>query len=292
MWWLRSTEDAPSHTGTARLAGVAGRGTRLATAGALLLMVACVSVPPSAPTPASRGHAPAGSQGNTAAGGAARTEGEASAAPATGPNGTVSPAAPPPARAVADFGRAVGLMRSGNAEEAELEFEQIATSYPQLAAPDIDLGLLYRKSGDLDRSERSLRRAVERDPGSAIGWCELGVTLRMRGKFHDAEDAYKRAIAADQGFAPAYRNLGVLLDLYLGDAPGALDALEHYQKLTGEKEPVRGWIAELRRRAGKRPAERSTTEAGPAATGASAGASPPAGAPPGGSAPVAGKTGD
>lgn len=291
MWWLRSTDDAPSRTGTARLAAVAERGSRLAAAGTLLLMVACASVPPSAPTPASRGQAPEGSQG-TAAGGAARTEGGASATPATGPNGAVTPAAPPPARAVADFGRAVGLMRSGNAEEAELEFEQIATSYPQLAAPDIDLGLLYRKSGDLDRSERSLRQAVEREPGSAIAWCELGVTLRMRGKFHDAEDAYKRAIAADQGFAPAYRNLGVLLDLYLGDAPGALDALEHYQKLTGEKEPVRGWIAELRRRAGKRPAERSTTDAGPAATGAPAGASAPTGAPPGGSGPVTGKTGD
>jgi lipoprotein NlpI len=161
-------------------------------------------------------------------------------------------------------------MRSGNAEEAELEFEQIATSYPQLAAPDIDLGLLYRKSGDLDHSERALREAVERDAGSAVGWCELGVTLRMRGKFHDAQDAYKRAITADPGFAPAYRNLGVLLDLYLGDAPGALDALEHYQSLTGEKEPVRGWIAELRRRAGKSPSDHGAAGGGPGAAAAQA----------------------
>lgn len=153
--------------------------------------------------------------------------------------------------------------------EAELEFEQIATSYPQLAAPDIDLGLLYRKSGDLDRSERALRQAVERDAGSAVGWSELGVTLRMRGKFHDAEDAYKRAITADPGYAPAYRNLGVLLDLYMGDAPGALEALEHYQTLTGAKEPVRGWIAELRRRAGKSPTDHGAAGSGPGAAGAS-----------------------
>lgn len=157
-------------------------------------------------------------------------------------------------------------MRSGNVVEAELEFEQIATSYPQLAAPDIDLGLLYRKTGDLDRSERALRQAVDRDGGSALAWCELGVTLRMRGKFHDAQDAYKKSIAADPGFAPAYRNLGVLLDLYLGDAPGALEALERYQTLTGEKEPVRGWIAELRRRAGKNP-----TRSGEAGTASPAG---------------------
>jgi len=176
-------------------------------------------------------------------------------------------------------------MRSGNAEEAELEFEQIAISYPQLAAPDIDLGLLYRKTGDLDRSEQALRQAVERDAGSAVAWCELGVTLRMRGKFHEAEDAYKRAIAADAGYAPAYRNLGVLRDLYLGDAPGALEALERYQSLTGEKEPVRGWIAELRRRAGKRPTDGGAGGA-PAATGA-----PGRAAPTSGTAPAAGRTG-
>ena len=178
-------------------------------------------------------------------------------------------------------------MRSGNAEEAELEFEQIATTYPQLAAPDIDLGLLYRKAGDLDRSEHALRQAVERDGGSALAWSELGVTLRMRGKFHDAEDAYKKAIADDPGFAPAYRNLGVLRDLYLGDASGALEALEHYQNLTGEKEPVRGWIAELRRRAGKKPTDGGPAGGAPAATGA-----PGTGAPASGTASAAGKTGD
>ena len=231
-----------------------------------MLLAACASSPPSAPEPATRPQAHAESP-----------EGAGTAAPATpgtNSNGQATPTAPPPARAVADFGRAVNLMRSGNAVEAELEFEQIATSYPQLAAPDIDLGLLYRKSGDLDRSERALRQAVERDAGSAVAWCELGVTLRMRGKFHDAEDAYRRAITADPGFAPAYRNLGVLLDLYLGDAPGALEALVHYQTLSGEKEPVRGWIAELRRRAGKSPSDHGAAGGGPGAVGA-----PPTGAP-------------
>jgi tetratricopeptide (TPR) repeat protein len=190
-------------------------------------------------------------------------------------------------------------MRSGNAVEAELEFEQIATSYPQLAAPDIDLGLLYRKSGDLDRSEQALRQAVARDAGSAVGWSELGVTLRMRGKFHDAQDAYRRAITADPGFAPAYRNLGVLLDLYMGDAPGALEALEHYQSLTGEKEPVRGWIAELRRRAGKSPTDHGAAGSGPGAAAGTATGAAKAGtagatgaAQTAGSGPGTGKTGD
>ena len=43
-----------------------------------------------------------------------------------------------------------------------------------------------------------------------------------------------------------------MLDLYIGDAPGALAALEHYKELTGEDKPVTGWIAELRQRTGKK----------------------------------------
>lgn len=291
MSWRRSIDDALDaalrSAPVAQPASFAAQSARLATATAILLVAACASSPPR-PAPSAPPQVRAGSHG--AERGAAPAERSVTALPGAGANGAATPAVPappPPPRAVADFGRAVGLMKSGNAQEAELEFEQIATTYPKLAAPDIDLGLLYRKSGDLDRSERALREAVARDAGSAVAWCELGVTLRMRGKFHDAEDAYKRAIAADPGFAPAYRNLGVLLDLYLGDAPGALEALERYQSLTGEKEPVRGWIAELRRRAGKRPADRGAVGSAPAAPGTAA---PDTAAP--GTAGATGKTGD
>jgi tetratricopeptide (TPR) repeat protein len=144
------------------------------------------------------------------------------------------------------------MMRGGNTTEAELEFQQIAVAYPQFAGADINLGILYRKTSRLEQSEQALRAAVERDSASAVAWNELGVTLRMRGAFRDAADAYQHAIAADANFAPAYRNLGVLLDLYMGDAPGALAALEHYKELTGEEKPVTGWIAELRQRTGKK----------------------------------------
>jgi tetratricopeptide (TPR) repeat protein len=189
---------------------------------------------------------------------------------------------PPPPRAIADFNRAVGLMRAGNVTEAELEFQQIALAYPQFPGPDINLGILYRKGGRVDASEKALRDAVERNAGSAVAWNELGVTLRMRGQFHDAAEAYQKAIAADADFAPAYRNLGVLLDLYLGDSAGALTALERYKQLTGEDKPVTGWIAELRQRTGKAaaPHPQGTAPEG----GSQPSQSAPASAPPSGTA--------
>lgn len=157
-----------------------------------------------------------------------------------------------PARATADFDRAVALMRAGNTSEAELEFKQLAEAYPQLAAPYVNLGLLYRKAGRLEQAEEALTAATARNGSSAVAWNELGVTRRLRGRFPEAAQAYERAIAADDSFAPAHRNLGVLLDLYLGQPDRALTEFERYKELSGEEKPVSGWIAELRQRTGKK----------------------------------------
>jgi len=178
------------------------------------------------------------------------------------------PAAPaePPQRALADFDRAVGLMRAGNQAEAELEFQALAVSYPSFAGPDINLGILYRKDGRLEQSEEALKAATARNGASASAWNELGVTLRLRGEFPAAASAYEQAIAADANFAPAHRNLGVVLDLYLADPARALTELERYQELSGEEKPVSVWIAELRQRTGKRkPASAPADAAAPSA---------------------------
>jgi Flp pilus assembly protein TadD len=169
---------------------------------------------------------------------------------------------PPPPRATADFGRAVELVRTGKDEEAELEFQQIATGYPQYAGALVNLGILYRKHGDLAKSDAALHSAVQRDPGNAEAFNELGVTLRTEGKFHEAADAYNQAIAAKPDFAPAYRNLAIVLDLYLGDTPGALSAMEHYKDLAADDKAVAGWLADLKQRAGKAAATPTPDKAG------------------------------
>jgi tetratricopeptide (TPR) repeat protein len=217
----------------------------------VVLLSACASAPKEQPDTAA---APAQPAAGKSAGGA----------------GASGPAGPPSARATADFNRAVGVMRSGNATEAELEFKQMTLSYPNLSAPFVNLGILYRKNGHLDQSEAALKSAVERNGASAVAWNELGATQRLRGEFPDAAASYEKAIAADSNFAPAYRNLGVVSDLYLGDPERALLALERYKELTGEDRPVTSWIAELRQRTGKPPVKPAgaAPSAAPQATGA------------------------
>jgi tetratricopeptide (TPR) repeat protein len=171
--------------------------------------------------------------------------------PAVAPAEAAAPTAPPPARAVADFDRAVGLARAGDTAGAVLEFGQLSLAAPQYPAVFFNLGVVQREAGKLDESEAALRAALERNPASAPIAAELGLTLRHAGKFAEARAAYEQALAADDALAPAHRNFAVLLDLYLFEPAPALVQLERYKELTGEDKPVTGWIAELRKRAGR-----------------------------------------
>jgi Tfp pilus assembly protein PilF len=253
MWSLASTDMAfGQHGAGVRVAGA------IVSAIAALLLAACGSAPLPKPTETPSAPVPAAAKGSTPG------------APGAIPNVPVT------ARGKADFDRAVGLMRSGNNTDAELEFKQVALQFPQLSAPYVNLGILYRKSGRLEQSEDALKTAVERNDGSAVAWTELGATQRLRGEFPNAAASYEKAIADDPNFAPAYRNLGVVSDLYLGDPERALTAFEHYKELTNEEKPVSGWIAELRARTGKPPLKRPSaapaagaSDAAPGAPGAS-----------------------
>jgi Tfp pilus assembly protein PilF len=269
MWSRASTDGvgrAPHASTLCRAIGGMARGRSVLEPAVVLaittmLLAGCESAPPvSQPAGAAASASGAGQSG--------------SAAPGAGgaPNIAVTP------RGKADFDRAVGFMRAGNTTEAELEFKQVALQFPQLSAPYVNLGILYRKTGRLEQSEQALKTAVERNDGSAVAWTELGATQRLRGEFPNAAASYEKAIVADPNFAPAYRNLGVVSDLYLGDPERALTAFERYKELTGEEKPVSGWIAELRQRTGKPPLKR------PSAAPASGSSDAAPGAPPGPSA--------
>jgi tetratricopeptide (TPR) repeat protein len=166
---------------------------------------------------------------------------------------TTAPVAPaynipkPPARANAEYSRAMQLMRS-DPTQALLEFQVLTQSYPELSGPYANLGLLYRNANQLPEAEVAFAKATEHARWDAATWTEYGITLRQAGKFPEARAAYDKALEANPSYAPAHRNLGVLLDLYLDDSVTAQNELETYKQLTGEDKPVSGWIAELRSR--------------------------------------------
>jgi tetratricopeptide (TPR) repeat protein len=156
--------------------------------------------------------------------------------------------APVPELAASQYAEALDLMSHDDSTAAELEFQQLATAYPDYAGPQLNLGMLYTRTQRLGEAESVLQDALTRNPASAAAASQLGIVERKLGKFKEAEAAYQRAIAADPNYAPAYLNLGILYDLYLAQPQQALDELERYVVLAGENKQVSGWVVELRKR--------------------------------------------
>jgi tetratricopeptide (TPR) repeat protein len=195
------------------------------------------------------------------------TPADPTAAPVANNPAVAAPVAPvipkAPARANADFTRALQLMRS-DPTQASLEFQLMTQSYPDLPGPYANLGLLYRNANQLPEAEAALQKAAERASWDAPTWTEYGLTLRQAGKFTEARTAYEHATHANPSYAPAHRNLGVLLDLFLDDPLTAQTEFETYKTLTGEDKPVSGWIAELKSRNKSRaPAAEKVAEPAP-----------------------------
>jgi tetratricopeptide (TPR) repeat protein len=216
---------------------------RFVNLGALLLLGACQHMP--------FGHGPAAARG----GPPDENPGDSKAAAGDATANT----APVPPQAAAAYADALRLMRAGRSGDAELSFKQLAMTYPQLAGPEVNLGLLYLQTSHLTEAEAAFKAALERNPGSAVAGNELGIVERRLGKFTEAEATYRRTIAAEPDYAPTYLNLGVLYDLYLGEPQKALDQYQHYIQLSGDNKQVAGWMVELKKRVGApAPAKKET----------------------------------
>jgi Flp pilus assembly protein TadD len=167
----------------------------------------------------------------------------AAALAAVQPEAPVSPAVQ---RAFDDATRA---LKAGRTEEAERGFRALAQSNPELGGPHANLGLIYRQAGKLPQSATELEQAVKLSPRQAVYFNHLGVTYRQQGQFDKAREAYEKAIALDANYAAPHLNLGILHDLYLNDAPRALELYDRYLALSPAGDPqVTKWVAELKNR--------------------------------------------
>jgi tetratricopeptide (TPR) repeat protein len=195
-----------------------------------------------------------------AAGCSTVSDGMSSMKGAAAPSGAATPAAGAPARPAPvyeapvnpttqrAFDDASRALRSGRVDEAERAYKSLAQASPELGGPHANLGVIYRQSGKLNESASELEQAVRLNPRQPIFLNQLGVTYRQQGQFAKARDAYQRAIALDAGYAPAALNLGILYDLYLGDAPRALEQYGRYLALAPSDATVTKWVADLKNR--------------------------------------------
>jgi tetratricopeptide (TPR) repeat protein len=147
------------------------------------------------------------------------------------------------------FDGALQALKAGKVAEAEQTLSTIARTHPELGGASANLGLIHRQAGRLPQALEAFDKAIAANPDQAAYHAQRGLTLREMGRFEDAKAAYEKALQVNPDYALAALNLGVLLDLYMGDAPGAMAQFQRYLALTPSGDPaVTKWVAELKNR--------------------------------------------
>ena len=148
----------------------------------------------------------------------------------------------------ADFDAALRHLEESENEQAVERLLELTASMPALVSAHINLGIAYRRLERWPQAEASLREAIDLNPRHPVAHNELGMVLRRQGRFSEARESYEEALDVAPRFHFAHRNLAILCDLFLSDAPCALQQYELYAEVMPDDEEVAIWIADLRNR--------------------------------------------
>lgn len=170
-----------------------------------------------------------------------------------------------PAAAKTEFTRIQGLIKNGRTADAINALAKMRQDYPKLSGPAVNLGLLYWKQKNYPQAQAAFEQAQVMNKYNPDAYTQYAVMLREQGKFTEAEAQYLKALAVWPHNLQAHRDLGVLYDLYLIQADKALQHFTLADQLSAEpNKELKGWILELNRRLGKKPAKTDAAKAEPA----------------------------
>jgi len=175
---------------------------------------------------------------------------------ACGGTGKVQPETEePPARASeeqvrmeTDFMIGKAAYTTGDLQRAEAIFYAMSRAYPELAAPQINLTMVYARQGDVKKAERAFRKALSLKSDISELYNHMGIMYREKGEFAKAILQYKKGLEIDPNHTSLLANIGILYDLYMDQPQEALKYYQRYQALVPDDNQVKSWIAALKQR--------------------------------------------
>lgn len=158
-----------------------------------------------------------------------------------------------PEKLATAFAGATGQMQAANWPEAEMQFLNLTTQYPDYSGPWVNLGICQWRQENFEAAAASFEQAISVNELNPDAYVLYGVMVREQGDFEKAESLYKKAISVWPHNAAAHLNLGVLYDMYRGQFDNALQHLEMSARIEGDNasNELKGWIVDIKRRQAK-----------------------------------------
>lgn len=142
------------------------------------------------------------------------------------------------------------LERSGRTRRALEELEAASREFDQNGEVWFRWGNLLASIGSYAQAEARYLRAASLMPGDPLVRNNLGALYLNDGRLEEAAAQFRAAIAADPAMAAPYLNLALALDGMGGQSRMALQALERYIELGGERRrEAEDWMVDLRAKA-------------------------------------------
>ena len=210
---------------------------------AILLLNACAVSPGSSPT------APQGSEATANADGELGTESVEEAPRIIRPNPYLQNLPTISRDVQTNFDLGLAAMELENWNEAELIFQELTVTEPQLSGPWVNLGIIHYQKENFDAAENAWNTAIDVNPLNTDAYNQLAILKREQGDFASAERFYLNSLAKWPDNPEAHCNLGILYDLYMGLWSRALTEYQECADLTEEpSRQLRGWIIDMERR--------------------------------------------
>jgi tetratricopeptide (TPR) repeat protein len=128
-------------------------------------------------------------------------------------------------------------------KKAELLFDQVLVSQPQLSGAYVNKALIAFHQKDVNHANKQLDQALAANPLNPYAYEIKGRLARLSGHFDQAEKNYLKALEIWPEYPEAQVNLAILFELYRGRL---LDAHKYYSSYLAQQaddQQVQRWLA-------------------------------------------------